>query len=100
MMHSLIGGTSLSWYDFHRDENKTKLEGPLPCVCFELYGRKRIDHLKIQEIEVLIQAIKSSFLCIFWGWVKIYLDDHPTTMIGFVEWLSTDRNQLGTHNRV
>ena len=70
-----------------RERSRAKLKGPLPCVCFGLYGRQGTEIIEMPNC--LLQAIKSSFLLIFLGWGKIYIDDPPMNMKIFVGWLIT-----------
>ena len=35
------------------------------------------------------QTIKSSFLYIFWDWVRVYMGDSVTSLIDFVDWLGS-----------
>ena len=70
-----------------RERSRAKLKGPLPCVCFGLYGRQGTEIIEMPNC--LLQAIKSLFLLIFLGWGKIYIDDPPMNMKIFVGWLIT-----------
>ena len=35
------------------------------------------------------QIIKNSFLYLFWGWVKLYIEDSSLWMLDFVDWLDS-----------
>ena len=39
--------------------------------------------------ELAIQRLKYSFVCNIWGWAKLYMDEEPHSLIGFLEWLAS-----------
>ena len=44
---------------------------------------------KSSDWESSNQTIKSSFLYIFWDWVRMYIGDSVTSLINFVGWLGS-----------
>ena len=40
--------------------------------------------------KLAIQMFKYSFVCNIWGWVKLYMDEEPHSLIGFLEWLASN----------
>ena len=42
-----------------------------------------------ENCESLDQTIKSSFLYLFWDWVKLYIRDGSMSLIDFVDWLGS-----------
>ena len=60
--------------------------GKLPCFAFfGLFGKKGIG--VFEDRESSNQTIKSSFLYIFWDWVRVYMGDSVTSLLDFVDWL-------------
>ena len=37
-----------------------------------------------------IQKLKNSFVCILWGWTKLYIGEDPPSLIEFLEWLASN----------
>ena len=42
-----------------------------------------------EDKECLDQSFKSSFLYLFWDWVRVYMGDNITSLIEFVDWLGS-----------
>lgn len=68
-----------------RERSRAKLKGPLPCVCFGLYGRQGTEIIEMPNC--LLQAIKSLFLLIFLGWGKIYSSYEHDNLCRLVDYL-------------
>ena len=37
--------------------------------------------------ELSIYRMKNSFVCSFWSWTKLYIDEGPLPLIDFFDWL-------------
>lgn len=69
------------------ERNDKKLGGPLLYVYFGDW--KERNQRALEDLEQFEQAIICSFTNTFLEWVRLYVDDHSLTIIGFVDWLSS-----------
>lgn len=70
-----------------------KLGGAALLCLFWMERNKR----SFKDIEQFDQTIKYSFMCTFLDWVRVNIDDHSLTMIGFLDWLSSKWAEGGLH---
>ena len=57
------------------------------CTSFGLFGRKEIGLLLGGGGVLDIQKLKNSFVCILWGWARMYSGERSLSLIGSLEWL-------------
>ena len=83
VMHSTVRGTLLIWHDLFVGKKQKKVKSTAPvCLFWKLW--KETNRRAFEDSEQTQQAIKLSFMNTFLEWVRLYIDEVPMTMIGFV----------------
>ena len=85
VMHSSIWGVLLNWNGVPIDKKRKKVA---PLCIFGSVWRER-NRGAFEDKECLDQSFESSFLYLFWDWVRVYMGDDMTSLIEFVDWLGS-----------
>ena len=80
-----------SWGGFFVGKKRKKLWNSIPLFIFWTVWKER-NRLAFRGEggELAIQRFKYSFVCNIWGWAKLYMDEEPLSLIGFLEWLASN----------
>ena len=71
-------------------KKRKKLWKSIPLYIFWTIWKER-NRLAFKRGGVLaVQKLKTSFVCIVWGWAKLYIDVESNSLIGFLEWLASN----------
>ena len=84
-MHSLVRWFLLSLRGSFVGKRKKKkaLKITLLCVFRTIWGER--NRIPFNNCESLDQTIKSSFLNLFWEWVRSYIGDDSLSLLEFVD---------------
>ena len=74
MMHSSVRGLLLSWGGFFIGRKRKKAWKVAPLYLFGTICRER-NRRAFENCESLDHSFKSSFLYLFWDWVRLYIGD-------------------------
>ena len=88
VMHSSVRGVLLSWNSCLVDKKRKKAWKVAPLCIFWSIWKER-NGRAFEDRESSDQTIQSSFLYIFWDWVRVYMGDSVTSLIDFVDWLDS-----------
>ena len=88
VMHSSVRGVLLSWNSCSVDKKRKKAWKVAPLCIFWSIWKER-NGRAFEDRESSDQTIQSSFLYIFWDWVRVYMGDSVTSLIDFVDWLDS-----------
>ena len=88
VMHSSVREVLLSWNGVPIGKKRQKAWKVAPLCIFWSIWRER-NRRAFEDKECLDQSFKSSFLYLFCDWVRVYMGDSITSLIEFVDWLSS-----------
>ena len=88
VMHSSKRGVLLSWNGVPIGKKRKKAWKVAPLCIFWSIWRER-NRRTFEDRESLDQTFKSSFLYLFWDWVRVYMGDSISSLIDFVDWLGS-----------
>ena len=87
-MHSSVRGVLLSWNGVPVGKKRKKAWKVAPLCIFWSNWRER-NWRAFEDRECLDQTFKSSFLYLFWDWIRVCMGGSITFLIDFVDWLSS-----------
>ena len=64
-----------------------------PLCIFWNVGIER-NMLAFDNVELLVQRLKNSFVCNLWSWSRVFVDVGPTSLISFINWQGSKRRQV------
>ena len=86
VMHSSIRRNLLGWHGpFVAKKRKNAWRAAPLCLMWTLW--KERNERVFNNVERSDQLIKSLFMYTFVNWVRVYIEDHTTSMIDFIDWL-------------
>ena len=59
----------------------------LLCLFWTLWWEK--NRRALDNYESMDQAIKNSFLYLFWDWVQLYIEDGSLSLLDFLDWVDS-----------
>ena len=84
----LVRETLLGWYGSFVGKKRQKVWKTVPLCLFWMIW-KEINRIAFENEEFLIQRMKNSFVCSYWSWTKLFIDERPLSLINFFDWLGT-----------
>ena len=81
-------GVLLSWNSCSVGKKRKRAWKVAPLCIFWSIWKER-NRRTFEDKESSDQTIKSSFLYIFWNWVRVYMGDNVTSLLDFVDWLGS-----------
>ena len=59
-----------------------------PLCLFWMVWKER-NKIVFDNEELPIQRMRNSFVCSFWSWTKLFIDERPLPLINFFDWLGS-----------
>ena len=87
-MHSSMRGVLFSWGDSLVGKKSKKAWKVAPLYLFWSIWRER-NRRAFENCESLDETIKSSFLYLFWDWIRLHIRDESMSLLDFVDWLGS-----------
>ena len=88
VMHSSMRGVLFSWGDSLVGKKSKKAWKVAPLYLFWSIWRER-NRRAFENCESLDETIKSSFLYLFWDWIRLHIRDESMSLLDFVDWLGS-----------
>ncbi|RVW39045.1 putative ribonuclease H protein [Vitis vinifera] len=82
-----VKDTLLGWSDSFVDKKRGKIWWAAPLCLFWTMWKER-NRIAFDNEALLIQRLKTSFVCNLFSWTKSCLDGEPHSLIHFVDWLA------------
>ena len=76
----------LSWRSPFVGEKRKKIWKSIPLYIFWTLWKER-NRLAFRGV-IDIQKLKNSFVCILWGWARMYSGERSLSLIGSLEWIA------------
>ena len=68
-------------------EKKEKIWNSIPLCIFWTVWKER-NRLDFRGGVLDIQKLKNSFVCTLWSWVRVFIGEESSSLLGFLEWLA------------
>ena len=72
---------------FDGKKRKKAWKVALLCLFWTLWWEK--NRRALDNYESMDQAIKNSFLYLFWDWVQLYIEDGSLSLLDFLDWVDS-----------
>ena len=77
----------MTWVICEKEEDGS-LESKSFMHFFGCFGKTR-NKIVIEDDVLVIQKLKSFFVCFLWFETKLFIKDGPSTLVGFIDWLGS-----------
>ena len=89
VLPSSVRATHLGWHGSFVRKKRMEVWRVSPlCIFFGCFGKTR-NKIVIEDDVLAIQKLKSFFVCFLWFETKLFIKDGPSTLVGFIDWLSS-----------
>ena len=88
VLQSFVRETLLGWHGSFVGKKRKKVWKIAPLCLFWMVWKER-NRIAFNNEELSIQRMKNSFVCSFWSWTKLFIDERPLSLINFFDWLGS-----------
>ena len=68
-------------------KKRKKIWNSIPLFIFWTVWNER-NKLAFRWDSLTIQTLKNSYVCSLWSWVRVYMEEESSSLLGFLEWLA------------
>ena len=68
-------------------KKRKKIWNSIPLCIFWTVWNER-NKLAFRWDSLTIQTLKNSYVCSLWSWVRVYMEEESSSLLGFLEWLA------------
>ena len=68
-------------------KKRKKMWNSIPLYIFWTVWKER-NKLAFRGDSLAIQTLKNSYVCSLWSWVRVYMGEESSSLLGFLEWLA------------
>ena len=83
-----VRDTILGWHGSFVDKKSRKVWMIAPLCLFWLVWKER-NKIAFENEELSSQRMKNYFVCNFWSWTKLFIDEGPLPLINLFDWLGS-----------
>ena len=84
----LVRDTLLGWHGINMGKKRSKVWMTAPLCLFWVVWKER-NIIAFENEELSIHRMKNSFVCNFWFWTKLIIDEGPLPLINLFDWLGS-----------